>query len=187
MKPKIYALLIIILILMSCGSNTSLNDDLPHSIEIYYKYNKCPWGETGIVWYPPKDFLDRSLHKITITDKKSLEFFKALRLKADSYGKTTQFTSKIWFCAIVNYETHTDTVSISGFDVLYNEKGFQDSTTVFHYINKIHEEDSITFSKLDELFYYNDFHFISKEIYDKFSGETHEVNIGLSDKIKEHK
>lgn len=189
MKTSIYILLFFAPILFSCGGNTSskdaLKEEFPSSVEIYYKYDDCPWGSTGIVWYSPKEWLDYPLSKITLVDRKSLDFFNGLRLKAESDGCLDSFPGKIWFSAIVDYKTYTDTVSISAYRVLYNDKAFEDTTAVFYYLSKIQQEDSITYNKLDRQFYYNDFQRISKEIYDKYSSQVPDVNIGLKEKIKE--
>ena len=91
------------------------------------------------------------------------------------------FPGRIWFSALVDYETHIDTVSIGSYRVLYNDKAFQDSTAVFYYLSKIQEVDSVTFNAFDESFYDNDFQLLLKES----SSQVPEVNIGLNDKIKE--
>ena len=184
-KTNIYFLFIIIPIFLSCGGTNAHKEEFPSSVEVYYRYNDCPWGWTGIVWYPPKDFLTDKLSKITLTDEKSLEFFNKLRLKSESDGNLNSFPGKIWFSAVIDYGTHKDTASISEYRVLYNDKAFNDSIAVFYYMSKIQETDSITFSRFDELFYYNDFYPILKKTYDKLPGGTPKVNIELNDKIEE--
>ena len=186
MKTNIFIILLIIQMCLNCGGGQNTpTSELPSGIEIYYEHNSCPWTETGVVWYPPKDFIDGSLAKIALTDSCSLEFFDKLRLKSESDGKQNSFPCKIWFIAVVDYRTHTDTVSVSRYRVQYNNKGFHDSTAVFYYISKIQEEDSITFKALDESFYYDEFQPIPKEVYDKFFQETHGSNIELKNKIHE--
>lgn len=186
MKTNIYMLLIITLILLSCDGNTvpkdALKEEFPSSVKVYYKHNDYPLASTGgVVWFGPKDWLGRPLSKITLTDRKSLDYFNGLRLKAESEGSVNSFPGRIWFSALVDYETHIDTVSIGSYRVLYNDKAFQDSTAVFYYLSKIQEVDSVTFNAFDESFYDNDFQLLLKES----SSQVPEVNIGLNDKIKE--
>lgn len=157
----VYALLSVLLFI-GCRCHHNQYSTLPTKVDIYYEFATCPWLLLKFVDTSPEDFLNSvNISHVELTDSSSLKYFHDLKMGA-KYSKSSSDNFDTWFCAILDYGTYNDTVSVNSRKLKYGEKVIIDTNAVLYYMDSISNSDSVTRSSFQEYFYDGDFQIIRK-------------------------
>lgn len=160
MKKVIIVLVSVLAAILLCSNGKQGNqaESFPKKVSIYYDYARCPWEGLKNYSVCKEEFLRFADTCLTLTDDKTLKYFKNLQDVARSSKDSTYYINfDTWFCAIVDYGDYKDTVSVSRYKLDYNSKQLKDQTAVFYFISKLFASDKVTFNELDRCFFENKF------------------------------
>lgn len=160
MKKLIVILVSVLAAILLCSSGKQRDqaESFPKKVSIYYDYAHCSWFGLKNYSVDPEEFHKYVDTCITLTDYKTLKYFKNLQdIARSSKDSTYKMNFDTWFSAIVDYGNYKDTVSVCGYMLDYDSKQLKDSSAVFYFISKIYAADKVTFNELGECFFENEF------------------------------